>query len=497
MAPRQSNDDAGSLSTVSPALPPAAAGQPPPGPAGARGDRPVAATLIVLAVQLVLVLNTTAVNVVLPQIDRALSFGPASLSWVLNSYTLAFGALLLTGGRLGDVLGRLRVLMVGLAVFAAASLLAGLATSSGVMIAARAVQGVGAALAAPGVLALLVTNAVDEVARNRALGYFSAVSVGGGTIGLLLGGVLADLVSWRWVLLVNVPLTLAVLAVIARFVDDTARRPGRFDLVGALAAAGAAVAVVDALIEAPSRGWGSTRTVAAFALGALLLVVLVVTERAVAHPMLRPALLRDHQRVGALIVATLVFGAQFSMFFLLVQYLQIELGYGPLGAGLAFLPLTVVLFAVAQLAPRLVGRYGQAALLAVGTAGLTLSFVWLAAVVSSGGSLLVVLAPTLLLGAATGITFMPATSLVMRGVETEHAGSASGLNQSAQQLGGAIGLAVIVSVYASYAVPGRFTPGTGPAFITAAALSFLALLVVAVLVRSTHPARTTTAATTR
>lgn len=444
---------------------------------------------IVLVVQLMLVLDTTVVNVALPRIDDALGFGPASLSWVLNGYTLAFGALLLTGGRLGDVLGRRRVLVVGLALFTAASLLGGAAQSSQWLIAARVVQGVGAGLAGPGVLALLTTNAPDEGARNRALGLFSAVSVGGGTVGLLLGGLLTDLVSWRWTLLINVPIGVAVLTTIARFVDDTPRRPGRFDAVGAASAALAALSLVWALIGAPQRGWSAPATTGGFLVGGVALLVLTVTERRVASPMLLPALFRSHQRVGALIVATLVFGAQFAMFFLLVQYLQLVLGLSPVQAGLAFMPLTVLLFTTARLAPRLVARHGQAPLLAVGTLALTTSFVWLSVVVSGGGSLLAVLAPTLLLGAATGVTFMPATSLALRDVAPGDAGSASGLLQTAQQLGGAVGLAVVVSVYAGFASPGDFIPGTREAFLTAAAFTALAFLAVASLIRPGRRAR--------
>lgn len=439
-------------------------------------------TGLVLLVQLMVVLDVTVVNVALPRIHSALGFSPASLSWVLNAYTLAFGGLLLTGGRLGDVLGRRRVLLTGLTVFTLASLLAGLAQTSVWLIAARAAQGAGAALAAPGVLALLVAGAPDQRARQRALGPFSAVSVGGGTVGLLVGGVLTDLASWRWTLIVNVPIDAAVSALLPRHVAETPRRPGRFDVTGACAATAAAVSLVWALIDAPAHGWLSVRTAGGFSVGAAALLVLAVVERRVQHPMLPPALLRNRRRVGALIVASLVFGAQFAMFFLLVQYLQLVLGYGPLGSGLAFLPLTVLLFLMARLAPRLVSRYGQSVLLRAGTTGLTASFAWLAIVVPAGGSIAAVIAPTVLLGASAGITFMPATSLALQGVDPQQTGSASGLIQTAQQLGGAVGLAVIVSVYVSTGTPGQFTPGTREAFLTAAGFTLAALLAATVLI---------------
>src|SRR3954449_11641996 len=211
---------------------------------------------IVLVAQLMLVLDATVVNVALPRIDTDLGFGPASLSWVLNAYTLAFGGLLLLGGRLGDVYGRLKVFEIGLAVFTLGSALGGLAQTPGQLVAARTFQGVGAALAAPSVLALLTTSAPDEAARNRALALFGAVSSGGASIGLILGGLLTDVGSWRWTLFINVPLGLAVLATARRFVTETPRRPGRFDLVVAASATIGAVSIVWALIGAPEHGWG-------------------------------------------------------------------------------------------------------------------------------------------------------------------------------------------------------------------------------------------------
>ncbi|MFA6298428.1 MAG: MFS transporter, partial [Nocardioides sp.] len=261
---------------------------------------------IVLVAQLMLVLDATVVNVALPRIDADLGFGPASLSWVLNAYTLAFGGLLLLGGRLGDVRGRLRLFEVGLTLFTVASLLGGLAQTPGQLVAARAAQGVGAALAAPSVLALLTTSAPDEAARNRALALFAAVSSGGASLGLLLGGLVTDIGSWRWTLFINVPIGLVVLVLARRFVTETPRRPGRFDVVGAVTATFGAVALVWALIGTPDHGWTSARTLAGFAVGVLLLGVLAVTERRVAHPMIQPHLLANRTRVAALTVMALV-----------------------------------------------------------------------------------------------------------------------------------------------------------------------------------------------
>jgi len=441
----------------------------------ADAGRAATGIAVVLVAQLMFVLDAAVVNVALPRIDADLGFGPAGLSWVLNAYTLAFGGLLLLGGRLGDVLGRRRMFLIGVAVFTAASLLGGLALTPAWLVTGRALQGVGAAMASPGVLALLTTSAPDDAARNRALALFGAVTSGGLSLGLILGGVVTDLGSWRWTLFINVPIGLAVLALARRFVDETAPRPGRFDLVGAVTSTLGAVSIVWALIGAPEHGWSSARTVGGFAAGALLLGVLARTERRIEHPMLQPALLRSRRRLAGLAVIALIVGGQFSMFFLLVQYVQRVLGFGPLASGLAFLPLTLGIFAMSRVTPRLVGRFGPVPLLLTGTLGLAVSFVWLSGISPTGSYATDVLGPMLLNGVAAGLVFMPVTVLILADVDPAHAGSASGLLQTMQQLGGAIGLAVIVSVYAAGAVPGAFVPGARAAILTSAVFALLAL----------------------
>jgi EmrB/QacA subfamily drug resistance transporter len=429
---------------------------------------------IVLTAQLMFILDATVVNVALPKIDGDLGFGPASLSWVLSGFTLAFGGLLLLGGRLGDVFGRRRMFLAGVVVFTIASLLGGLALTPEWLVAARAAQGVGAALAAPGVLALLTTSAPDEPARLRALALFGAVSSGGMSLGLLLGGFLTDIGSWRWTLFINVPIGLAILALTRRYVDETPRRPGRFDVVGALSATGGAVALVWTLIGAPEHGWTSARTVLGFLAGAGLLVLLALTERRVAHPLLRPALLRSRRRVGGLVTIGLVVGGQLSMFFLAVQFIEGELGFGPMASGLAFLPLTLGIFAMSRVTPRVMAVVGPRAMILTGAVGLAASFGWLSTLTAGDGYLSGVFGPMLLNGLSAGLLFMPVTSIVLGGVEPEHAGAASGLLQTFQQLGGAVGLAVIVSVYAAGSVPGQFLPGAQAAFLTSATMAALA-----------------------
>ena len=446
-----------------------------------NAGRAAAGIAIVLTAQLMLVLDATVVNVALPHIATDLSFGPASLSWVLNAYTLAFGGLLLLGGRLGDVFGRRRLFWTGLAVFTVFSLVGGFALSPEMLVASRALQGVGAALAAPSVLALLTTSAPDQAARNRALALFAAVSSGGGTLGLLLGGVVTDLGSWRWTLFINVPIGLAVLATVRRFVDETPRRPGRFDIVGAVTATGAAVTVVWALIGTPEHGWTSARTIVGFAVGALLAAAFAATENRVAHPLLRPAVLRNRRRVTGLIAMAGIVGSQFPLFFLGVQYLELQLGFGPVMTGLAFLPVTLGIFGVSRIVPRLVALVGQPPLILIGATGMLASFAWLSDL-STGSVYLDAFGPFLLNGLSAGLVFMPITSLVLTDVEPEHAGSVSGLLQTMQQLGGAIGLAVIASVYAANAVPGAFIPGVREAFLTSATLSGVAVVAALTLV---------------
>jgi EmrB/QacA subfamily drug resistance transporter len=453
----------------------------------AHAGRAATGIAIVLVAQLMLVLDATVVNVALPRIDTDLGFGPASLSWVLNAYTLAFGGLLLLGGRLGDVRGRLRMFEIGLSMFTLFSLIGGLAQTPTQLVIARALQGAGAAMAAPSVLALLTTSAPDVAARNRALALFGAVSSAGASIGLLLGGVVTDLGSWRWTLFINVPIGIAVLVLARRFVAETPRRAGRFDLVGAVSATLGAVSIVWSLIGTPEHGWTSARTLVGFAVGFALLAVLARAEARHPHPMIQPHLVRNRQRVAALAAMALVIGANFSMFFLVVQYDERVLGFGPFETGAAFLPFSLGVFAMSRVTPRLIARLGARTMVMIGSSAMVVGYLWLSQLTTSSTYLGSVFGPVLIAGLSTGFIFMPITATVLGGVEPEHAGSASGLLQTTQQLGGAVGVAAIVSVYATGAVPGQFVPGVQAAFLTSAAFS-LAAFVVAVVGLRPRPA---------
>jgi EmrB/QacA subfamily drug resistance transporter len=434
-----------------------------------------------MLVQLMLILDMTVVNVALPRIRDDLGFSTASLSWVLNAYTLTFGGLLLLGGRVGDVLGRRRTFLAGVAVFTLGSFLGGLAPTAGLLVAARALQGVGAAVAAPNVLALITTSAESPAARNRALALFSAVSSAGGSLGLLLGGALTGYASWRWSLFINVPIGLLVLTMVPRFVAETARRAGRFDVPGAVTATAGSSALVFGFIHAPDHGWSSAGTVGAFAAAVVLLVSFVAIERRAAAPVLDLALLRHRGRAGAASVMALFIGAQFGFFFFTVQFMQAVLGYGAMESGFAFLPLTLLIFATSRVSPRLVGRFGVRPVVLVGLTLVAAANLWMTRIDTTSGYVGLLLPPMVLIGVGAGLGFMPLTVAMLSEVAPEHAGSASGLLQMGQQVGGSLGLAVLVTVFASTGTAGRLVSGMPASFLTGAGFVLGAVVLAGVL----------------
>ena len=332
--------------------------------------------------------------------------------------------------------------------FTVASFAGGLAQAPWELVTSRALQGMGAALAAPSVLALIATNAPNESARNRALAAFSIISSGGAALGLMLGGTLTELVSWRWTMFVNVPIGIAVLILVPRLVNETAPRHGRFDFVGAASATLASVSLVWTVINAPDEGWGSLRTVGGFVVAAVLVAVLAVTERRHPHPLLRPALLRSRERIAGLVAMATLYAVMLSSFFLTVQLLAHQFGYSPLRSGIAFLPVPVGVFTMSRLAPRLVTRFGPAPMIAAGAASVLVGMSLLLGIDGTSSYGADVFPSLLLLGLGVGSCFMPITVLALKNVEPEHTGAASGLMQTMQQLGGGIGLAVVASVYA-------------------------------------------------
>jgi EmrB/QacA subfamily drug resistance transporter len=438
---------------------------------------------VIVACQLMVVLDATVVFVALPKIQQSLHFSATGLSWVSNAYSLAFGGLLLLGGRAGDVLGRRRVFASGIAVFTLASLLGGFATSSGWLLAARAVQGVGAALAAPGALALIATNFAEGPERNRALSIFSATSSAGASVGLILGGVLTDWASWRWVLFINVPVGAAVLLLTPIFLEETERHRGRLDIAGAVTSVTGMVALVYAFIRAADAGWSDAVTLLAFAAGVLLLLAFVAVESRAEQPVVPLRLFADRARAGSYLNMLLLAAAMFGMFFFLVQFLQNSLGFSPLKAGLAFLPMTGLLFGIARLAPRLVPRFGVRPLMLTGLPFILAGMVWLTRLSATSGYASGALGPMLLFGLGAGLVFLPLTLTILSGVRREDSGAASGMLQTTQQVGGALGMAVLVSVFGTASRHGGVVHGTAIAFEVAAAFIVVALVVAIAFVR--------------
>ncbi|GGL87787.1 MFS transporter [Nakamurella endophytica] len=415
----------------------------------ATGDRRRAAVLaLVLTAQLMVTLDATIVNIALPDIAGALAFSPTGLSWVVTAYTLVFGGLLLLGARAGDLFGRRRVFTAGITVFTLSSLAGGFAQDAATLLAARAVQGAGAALAAPSALALLMTLFPGRAERTRALGYYTAVSIGGSALGLIVGGVLTQWVSWRWVLFVNVPIGLAVLAGV-RVLSETARSRGRVDVAGAVTSTLGMTGLVYGFVRAAERSWTDPLTLVAFGAGAVLLAAFVLIERRSSSPITPLRLFADRDRATSYVARLLLVAGMMGMFFFLTQFLQEILGYSAVVTGLAFLPLTVTLFGSSQLSARvLVGRFATRTLIAGGLAVSTVGLAWLTRL-DAGSGYLDLLLPLLLFGLGNGVAFVPLTAASLSGVAPEDSGAASGLVNVMQQVGGALGLAVLVTVFGS------------------------------------------------
>lgn len=432
------------------------------------------ALAIVLAAQCMFAMDLLIVVVALPRIQHDLGFNPASLSWVLNAFGLAFGGLLLLGGRLGDMLGQVRAFRIGLAVFVFGSLLGGLAQTPGVLIAARVLQGAGAALAGPSVLALVMVMARNAAEQARGMSLFIAVSSVGASAGLILGGVLTEYLSWRWALLINVPVGIIVLLTIGRLVAETVPKPARLDVVGAVSATLASVALVYGFISAADHGWSAAGTLLSFALVLPMLVLFIRVQRRHREPLLDLHLLRDRSRTGGLLVMALIVGMHFSLLFMLVQYLQRIMGYTPLMAGFAYLPLTATVFAISHVVPRLIVRFGARVLLATGSVLVAASLAGFALLGSDASYFPAVLLPLLIHAVGIALVFAPGTVAIMHGVPDEHAGAASGLLQMDQQIGGALGIAVITSIHMLTGVPGQYAAGLPAAFGAGAAIALVA-----------------------
>jgi EmrB/QacA subfamily drug resistance transporter len=453
--------------------------------------------VIACLAQFMVVLDATIVNVALPSIQKGLDFSPTSLQWVVNAYTLVFGGFLLLGGRAADLLGRKRLFMAGVALFSAASLLNGLAQSSTMLIAGRALQGLGGALVSPAALSIITTTFTENEERTRALGVWSAIAAGGGAVGLLLGGVLTDLVSWPWIFIVNVPVGLITLALALRYVPEsrveTAHRT--FDLAGATTVTAGLVVLVYGIVKAQSYGWGSGRTIGTLALGAALLAIFVAIERRSPAPLMRLSIFRVRTLAVADTVLLLVASGMFGMFFFASLYVQQVLGYSPLQAGLAFLPITAGIVIGAGIAQGLIKRLGVRNVSVIGITLAAAGLAWLTRLPVHGTYLTDLLAGLFPMSIGMGLTFVPITLLGTGGVAPEDAGLASGLFNTAQQVGGSLGLAILSTIaatqttdllHAGHTVLAARVSGYQAAFAAAAVMLAAGAVILVVGLRKRH-----------
>ncbi|MFF3342797.1 MFS transporter [Streptomyces flavidovirens] len=415
--------------------------------AGGKGGGNGMALFVIASCQLMVVLDITIVNIALPHIQSSLDFSTTGLSWVVNAYTLTFGGLLLLGGRFGDILGRRRVFVFGVLLFVLASLLGGLAQNSGQLLAARALQGVGGAIASPTALALITTTFTEGPARNRAFGVFAAVSAGGGAIGLLAGGMLVEWLDWRWVFYVNVPIGLLIVLATPRYIKESERHPGHFDLTGALTSTLGMVALVYGFIRAAQEGWSDALTLASFGAAVLLLAAFVLTERRSKQPITPLHMFADRNRAGTYGVMLSLAAAIFGMFFFLTLFVQNVLDFSPLQAGLAFLPVSAVIAVGAGIASQLLPRYGPKPFIVTGALLAAAGLSWLTLTDIHSTYLGSILGPMLVFSLGMGMQFVSLTLMAVSGVARHETGAASGLLNATQQVGGSLGLSILVTVF--------------------------------------------------
>ena len=424
------------------------------------------------------VLDATVVNIALVPIANTLHFSRANLAWVIDAYSLTFGGLLLLGGRAGDVFGRRRLLMGGLALFTLASLMGGLASTASMLLIARAVQGVGAAMAAPSTLSLISSIYEEGPARNKALGVFTAVSAGGGSLGLILGGALTSWVSWRWVLMINVPIGIAVIMLAPRFVPEPPRNGGRLDIPGAALVTTGLGAVIYGFIRlAEQNSLGGT--VASFVVGVALLAAFVRLEQRTARPLFPLRLLANRTRASSYVVMMLVPAVMYGVFFFVSQYLEGTLHFSAIRAGFAFMPLTAMIFTLSRITPRLVSRIGARPLLLFGLSVLSVATFWVSQAHASDGYFVSLFGPLLLFGLGAGTCFLPLSVTILGGVPREDAGAASGMLQTMQQTGGALGVAALTSVAVAH--------GRSDALLVGTVIAVVALVVAALVIRPGRP----------
>jgi len=406
--------------------------------------------VLVCLAQFMVILDATIVNVALPSIQADLQFSAADLQWVINSYTLVFGGFLLLGGRAADLVGRRRLFVIGVLVFSFASLLNGLSTSAGMLVAARGLQGLGGALVSPAALSIITTTFAEGPERTKALGVWGAIAAGGGAFGLLLGGILTETLSWEWIFFVNVPIGIAAAVLSWRYIPESRaeQRPDSFDFAGAITVTAGLIVLVYAIVKAEEYGWGSARTIGLAAIALALLAAFVFVERRSSAPLVRLGIFKVRSLLGANLVLLVVAGGLFANFFFSSIYVQQILGYTPLEAGLAFLPVTVGIVAGSGLSQVLVKTLGVRETTMGGLVLAAIGLFLLSQAEVDGTYLGTLLPGLILMSLGMGLTFVPVTLIATTNVDAEDAGLASGLFNTSQQVGGALGLAVLATLAA-------------------------------------------------
>jgi EmrB/QacA subfamily drug resistance transporter len=456
------------------------------------------ALALLATTQFVIVLDAAIVNVAIPSIGKDLHFSQENLTWIPNAYALTFGGFLLLGGRMADLLGRRRLFMAGLVLFSLASLLGGLSTSEGQLIAARAAQGLGAALLAPSALSMVTNMFAEGAERNKALGVWGAVSGSGGAAGVLLGGVLTQYAGWEWVLWVNVPIGVIAAILAPRLLVESRKEAETktFDAFGALTVTAGLSLLVYGLVDTVNSGWGSSKTLLLLAAAAALLAAFVTTELRSRAPLVPFRIFRLRTLTGANVIGLLIGASIFAMFFFLSRYMQQVLGYDALKAGLSYLPLALVIIVSAGVASQLVTKLGFKPVLVAGMALVTVALLWFAQVPVDGSYVSDLLAPMVIAAVGLGFAFVPVTIAAVSNISADDSGLASGLINTSQQVGGALGLAILGTIASSRtthlltaahgdpsAVPSALTEGFQRAFLAGAGFGILGIIATLVLIR--------------
>jgi EmrB/QacA subfamily drug resistance transporter len=450
--------------------------------------------VLVCIAQFMVILDATIVNVALPSIQHGLHFSASSLQWIVNAYTLIFGGFLLLGGRASDLLGRQRLFIAGIVVFTGASLLNAVATSSGMLIGGRALQGLGAALVSPAALSIITTTFEEGAERTKALGVWSAIAAGGGAVGLVLGGLLTETLSWRWVFFINLPIGIAAALLSLRLIPNSKAEdePDTADVAGAVTVTGGLLVLVYGIVKAPAYGWASGRTIGLGVAALVLLAAFVVIELRSKSPLIRLGILRLRSLSASNVAMLLVASGLFSMFYFAGIYLQEVRHYGPLKAGLAFVPFTAGIVIGAGASQALIKRIGIRNVVTIGLILGTFGMLYFVELSTTSGYLAHVFPSIAVMSIGMGMTFVPLTLLATTNIDAADAGLASGLFNTSQQVGGALGLAVLSTLANSHTThllhdgvgsPSAITRGFHVAFAGSAVLLAASIAIILLFIR--------------